>query len=166
MFETLWCLKTTWMSTMNHSLSKPKITSPLTEEFIFCTCPISLQVSFRQMRDLSTKAKEINSPYWFCNRFGGIFRHKDMAGKSVVCWVFRNETEIPANATGTHEVWRGNSVVTLSVCTSPSVWFLVSLNTYCFWAISYKEESWLYHIELLLQRTNNKLLPQLHIFMS
>ena len=36
-----------------------------------------------------------NLPYRLCQRFCGIFRHKHMAGKSLVCWVLSNKTKIP-----------------------------------------------------------------------
>lgn len=52
-----------------------------------------------KQRNLYCKRKS-NSPYWLCKRFGGVFRHKHMAGKSMVCRVLRNETKIPAGETG------------------------------------------------------------------
>lgn len=38
-------------------------------------------------------------PYGLCERFGGVLRHKHVAGKSMVCWVLRDETKIPADNT-------------------------------------------------------------------
>lgn len=45
---------------------------------------------------LGWKKRKSNSPYWLRKRFCGVFRHKHMAGKSLVCWVLRNKTKIPA----------------------------------------------------------------------
>lgn len=37
-----------------------------------------------------------DSPYWLCQGFGGVLRHKHVTGKPVVCRVLGDKTKIPA----------------------------------------------------------------------
>lgn len=71
-----------------------------------------------------------DSPYWLCQGFGGVFGHKHVTGKSVVCRVLGDETKIPAEGdTGRsayvpnwcfwkrfHRTWKGFRGFTVKLC--------------------------------------------------
>lgn len=54
-------------------------------------------ICFSKVGLLKATTKKYSSPHWLCNSFSGIFWDKHMAGKSVIGWVLRNKTEIPAD---------------------------------------------------------------------
>lgn len=70
---------------------------------VYCT-GLLLQAGLFQV-NVFCRARELHKlfvvklegfPHRLCNRFGGVFRHKHVTGKSVVCWVFSYETKILA----------------------------------------------------------------------
>lgn len=52
----------------------------------------------RRPNQSGVRAKRHHSPNRLSQRFGGVLRHKHVAGESLVCGMFRNEAEIPAEA--------------------------------------------------------------------
>ena len=59
------------------------------------------------------------SPHRFCQRFGGFFRHKDVAGKPVVSRVLGDEPKVPAE--GEQSVWAGRGLRPLGRTPGPGL---------------------------------------------